>query len=90
MPLAHRGEIETLEVVTAVRFRALDAGTVERYVASGEGRDKSGAYAMQGLGAALIARIDGSSSNVIGLPAMETIDLLLRHGAIPRWPRGAP
>lgn len=88
--LAHRGTITSLEVVTAVAFRALDAATIDRYVASGEGKDKAGAYAMQGLGAALVTRIDGSSSNVIGLPAAETIDLLVRAGALPRWPLGGP
>jgi septum formation protein len=86
--LAHGGDVRVLESITEVRFRSLDAGTIERYVASGEGRDKAGAYAMQGLGAALVVSIAGSSSNVIGLPAAETIDLLVAAGAIPRWPLG--
>lgn len=86
--LAHGGEVTVIESVTEVRFRPLDVGTIERYVASGEGRDKAGAYAMQGLGAALVVSIAGSSSNVIGLPAAETIDLLVRRGALPRWPVG--
>lgn len=58
-------------VVTRVRFRALGARAIAEYVASGEADDKAGAYAVQGLGAGLIERIDGSFTNVIGLPLSE-------------------
>ena len=58
-------------VSTRVWFRALGADEIDFYVASGEGRDKAGAYAVQGLGAMLVARIDGSYTNVVGLPACE-------------------
>jgi septum formation protein len=58
-------------VVTRVTFRPLDAGAVARYVATGEADDKAGSYAIQGLGAGLIARIDGSFTNVVGLPLEE-------------------
>ena len=58
-------------VVTTVRFRSLDAEAIERYVASGEAADKAGAYAIQGIGAGLIERIEGSFTNVIGLPLVE-------------------
>lgn len=64
-------------VSTRVWFRVLDAGEMDAYVASGEGRDKAGGYAAQGLGAALISRIDGSYTNVVGLPACE-VTLALR------------
>jgi septum formation protein len=46
------------------------------YVASGEPLDKAGAYAIQGDGRALIAKVDGSESNVVGLPLEETLALL--------------
>lgn len=84
--LAFAGQVRALEVVTDVRFRALDAATIDRYVASGEGRDKAGAYAVQGLGGGFVVSVSGSSSNVVGLPAAETIDLLLEAGAIACWP----
>jgi septum formation protein len=80
---SHRDE---LHVITRVRFRALDARSAQAYVASGEGRDKAGSYAIQGLGAGLVAAIDGSYTNVVGLPAVETLDMLLRASVFEAWP----
>lgn len=60
-------------VSTRVWFRAVGQAEVDAYVASGEGLDKAGAYGAQGLGAALISRIDGSYTNVVGLPACEVL-----------------
>ncbi|HQF90711.1 MAG TPA: Maf family protein [Synergistaceae bacterium] len=54
--------------VTRVRFRSLDPGAVRAYVATGEGDDKAGAYAIQGRGALLVEGIDGCYFNVVGLP----------------------
>lgn len=60
---------ERTELVrTLVGFRTLNSGEITAYVASGEWRDRAGAYAVQGLGSALIDRIEGDLSNVIGLP----------------------
>jgi septum formation protein len=59
------------EVRTTVFFRALAKDEIDAYVASGEGHDKAGAYAIQGRGAMLVSRIEGSYSNVVGLPACE-------------------
>jgi septum formation protein len=67
-------------VVTRVTFRALGPGEVEAYVASGEGRDKAGGYAIQGLAASFACRIDGSYSAVVGLPACEVAVALSRLG----------
>jgi septum formation protein len=62
----------TLEVgsveVTQVEFVSLGDADIAWYVKSGEGRDKAGGYAIQGLAARFIPRIDGSYSNVVGLP----------------------
>ena len=58
-------------VRTKVTFRPLTAARLQAYAATGEGMDKAGAYAIQGLGSALIARVEGSYSNVVGLPACE-------------------
>lgn len=63
------GDRELVEVVrTTVRFRPLGDSAVDRYVASGEWRDRAGAYAVQGLGSGLVERVEGDLSNVIGLP----------------------
>ena len=63
------GEEEATEVVsTTVTFRELTDDEVDAYVASGEWEDRAGAYAVQGLGASLVERVDGDLSNVIGLP----------------------
>lgn len=80
------GDVHVRSVTSAVVFRALDAGHIARYVAGGEGRDKAGAYAVQGMGAGLVTEVRGSPSNVIGLPAAETAMLLVEHGVIPCWP----
>ena len=59
---------------------------LERYVATGEGRDKAGAYAIQGIGAGLVQGVVGSYTNVVGLPVVETLALLARHGGLEAWP----
>jgi septum formation protein len=51
-----------------VTFRELDETTLETYIASGQWRDRAGAYAIQGLGSILIERVEGDFSNVVGLP----------------------
>ncbi len=65
---------------TNVLFRNIGEKELLRYAQSGEPMDKAGAYAMQGAGSALIARIDGSPSNVIGLPLDAAADLLAEAG----------
>jgi septum formation protein len=74
-------------VRTKVVFRSLEADEIGAYVATGEGRDKAGAYAIQGVGAFAVARIEGSYSNVVGLPACEVIQALGRLGLLGRFPR---
>jgi septum formation protein len=54
--------------VTTVEFAPLTEAEIQWYVSSGEPRDKAGAYAIQGLAARFVTRIDGSYSNVVGLP----------------------
>jgi septum formation protein len=60
-------------VTTRVTFRAMDAGEVRAYVATGEGRDKAGAYAVQGRAGAFVQRIEGSYGAVVGLPLCEVV-----------------
>jgi septum formation protein len=61
---------------TRVTFRALGPRDRERYVASGEWEGRAGAYAIQGLGAALVERVEGDYLNVVGLPAALLVRLL--------------
>jgi septum formation protein len=61
---------------THVTFRSLTARDIAAYVATGEWRDRAGAYAIQGLGAALVERIEGDYLNVVGLPAGLLVRLL--------------
>jgi septum formation protein len=67
-------------VSTAVTFRELGEGWIEWYLASGEWRDRAGGYAIQGRGAALVTRIEGDYSNVVGLPVAAFTDLLATLG----------
>lgn len=60
---------------TVVRFRELDEPLLRLYLSSGEWRDRAGAYAVQGLGAALVAGIEGDLANVIGLPLVALLAL---------------
>lgn len=73
---AHRNTV----VTTRVTFRELTAAEITWYVATGEPEGKAGGYALQGAGAALVDRIDGSDTNVIGLPLAETLGLLRELG----------
>jgi len=73
-------------VATEVSLRAASVDEVTRYAASGEGLDKAGAYAAQGLGAFLIERIVGSYSNVVGLPACEVVLDLRTLGLLGHFP----
>lgn len=62
--------------VSRVQFAALDAPTLERYIASGEWQGKAGGYGIQGLAAVMVAHIEGSYSGIMGLPLYETHQLL--------------
>ncbi|HET8729501.1 MAG TPA: Maf family protein [Moraxellaceae bacterium] len=72
--------IESHVVVTRVRFRAVSEAEMRAYWLSGEPRDKAGGYAIQGLGAVFVTSIEGSYSNVVGLPLAETAALLAGFG----------
>jgi septum formation protein len=61
---------------TAVHFAELSEQDIAWYVRSGEGRDKAGAYAIQGLGSRFIPRIEGSYANVVGLPVAVVCELI--------------
>ena len=71
--------VETL-VTTAVIFKRLSEAEIRRYLADGEWRGKAGGYAIQGAAAAFIPKIIGSYPNVVGLPLVETCNLLTGLG----------
>lgn len=68
---------------TDVTFGALTAGEIAAYVARGESFDKAGGYGIQSAGAMLVERIEGSPTNVVGLPLRETLGLLRAAGCLP-------
>jgi septum formation protein len=71
------GSIEALEhETTRVTFRKLDDREIRHYIRSGEPFDKAGAYAVQGLASRFVTRIEGSYSNVVGLPISLVYSLL--------------
>jgi septum formation protein len=67
---------------TSVYFSALSDSELDAYVASGEPKDKAGAYAIQGLASKFIPKIEGDYFNVVGLPITLVYELLKRAGAI--------
>ena len=69
-------QICSIVVRTQVEFQTLSQSDMESYWATGEPLGKAGAYAIQGIAARYIPRIDGSYSNVVGLPLYETVQLL--------------
>ena len=81
-----QGFVDDRLVQAEVTIRQLSPEEIARYVDSGEGRDKAGSYAAQGIGAGLVREIRGSYHAVVGLPAVETLELLGVHQAIAQWP----
>jgi septum formation protein len=73
-------------VSSQVTLRAATADELRRYAESGEGLDKAGAYAVQGLGAFLVKAISGSWSNVVGLPVCELVEDLAGLGVLGPFP----
>jgi septum formation protein len=70
------GRLAIRVVLTQVAFKKLADDELNAYIASDEWRDKAGAYAIQGLAAAFVRRLNGSYSNVVGLPLFETAAML--------------
>lgn len=73
-------------VTSRVWLREAPEEVLRRYANTGEGLDKAGAYAVQGLGAFLVERIEGSYSNVVGLPVCEVVRDLMDLGLLENFP----
>ena len=80
----NRDRIFSETVSTDVCFKDLSAEEIEWYIQSGEPFDKAGSYAIQGLGTFLVKRINGSYTNVVGLPVCEIVELLINEGVLLR------
>lgn len=72
-------------VISHVRFRELTDAAISDYFSKINPLDKAGAYAAQGDGRDVIEHIDGSYTNVVGLPMEETVSVLREFGVFPRW-----
>ncbi|KEF35387.1 septum formation inhibitor Maf [Deinococcus sp. RL] len=81
--LAPNGEQSGVER-TDVTFRPLSDAEIAHYAATGEGLDKAGGYGIQGVGMALVARIEGDYSNVVGFP-LGLVIRLLRAAGVRVW-----
>jgi septum formation protein len=82
--LWHDGRLAEALATSHVLFRAIDAAECRRYWATGEPAGKAGGYAIQGFGAVFVRSLEGSFSNVMGLPLFETA-ALLDAAAVRRW-----
>jgi len=80
-----RNRIISESIKTDVLFKDLTDDEIEWYIHTGEPFDKAGSYAIQGLGTLLVKRINGSYTNVVGLPVCEIVEFLLSEGVI--WTR---
>lgn len=76
-------------IQTEVQFKELSPVEIDWYIQTGEPFDKAGAYAIQGLGTFLVRRINGSYTNVVGLPVCELLENLIRLGVISINPENA-
>jgi len=76
------GISKTASVLTRVCFKDLTPNEIDAYIRTGEPMDKAGAYGIQGIGAFLVRSIEGSYTNVVGLPLCETLGWLMEEGII--------
>ena len=74
-----KNDIISETVKTDVRFKTLRDAEIEWYIQTGEPFDKAGAYAIQGLGTFLVKSINGSYTNVVGLPVCEVMEFLIKE-----------
>ena len=77
-------KFHTISVSSRVEFAELTASDCKEYCDTGEPFDKAGGYGIQGFGSAFIRKINGSYSNIVGLPIHEVVQLLKELG-IPYW-----
>jgi septum formation protein len=86
--LFHQQQKYEEQVTSSVTFQALSAAHITGYLRSLEWQGKAGAYAIQGIAGAFVSRVEGSYSNVVGLPVFEVVAALERLRWIPSFPVG--
>ena len=79
---ANRKRFFSETIRTDVRFKALSQVEIEWYIQTREPFDKAGAYAIQGMGTFLVKSINGSYTNVVGLPVCEVVEFLIKEGVV--------
>ena len=84
MMTEEEAKFHTISVTSRVKFSKLTASDCKEYCDTGEPFDKAGSYGIQGYGSAFIRKINGSYSNIVGLPIHEVVQLLKELG-IPYW-----
>ncbi len=80
------GTIDDRIAISTLRVNPLDDATIDAYLATGEADDKAGALAFQGTAGDFVTLVDGSRSNVVGLPLAETVELLANAGIVVEEP----
>ena len=80
--LAKKNSIKVKIVITKITFKRLNKQEIEEYLSTNEWKDKAGAYAIQGYAEKFIKRINGSYSNIVGLPLFETFNILKSYKLI--------
>ena len=80
--LAKKNSLKVKKVITKVTFKRLNKQEIDEYLSTNEWKDKAGAYAIQGYAEKFIKRINGSYSNVVGLPLFETFNILKTYKLI--------
>jgi len=78
--VTQKRQIRQRLVETRVRFKRLSREDIDSYIASGEWRGKAGGYAIQGYAGAFVVKLNGSYTNIVGLPLYETMNLLIGAG----------
>lgn len=78
-------QLRTRLVASNVSFADLSADLIDQYLQTSEPWDKAGAYGIQGFAGSFVSTIEGSYSAVVGLPLLETRELLVQFGVAPVW-----
>lgn len=81
-----RNTVHIEAVMTKVEIKELSEIEIEAYIKTGEPFGKAGAYAIQGIGSFMIEQINGSYTNVVGLPVCEVVSALIKCGALKSFP----
>jgi len=77
-------------VITKVKIKEISEREIEAYIKTGEPFDKAGGYAIQGIGSFMVEYINGSYTNVVGLPVCEVVSALVKCGGLKEFPLNSP